>query len=145
MARFCATPCTADKNVGLDAKPKCRAFFCVCSNVDKDGYVYALFADKKTPAKKIENESPLDIVKATKYVPRVVTPRLFAQEGLFVVFPKPNEELQEQLREEWQLKRFFIAANLKVEMRYILSRFGIHRSSLFPGTIKCVRCASKRV
>jgi FRG domain len=113
--------------------PNVALYFSVCNHENLDGYVYALSAAKKTPAKMIGGSDPFAIEKATKYVPRMITPRLLAQEGLFVVFSNPVEPLDKQLRNDWIITKIKISAKCKKDMRYVLNRLGVNRASLFPG------------
>ena len=61
-----------------------------------------------------------------------MTPRIRAQEGLFIVCPDIEESLKDILElERW--KEQTIKAAQKKEIQYSLFRLGLHASSLFPG------------
>jgi len=108
-------------------------YFSVCNHEDIDGYVYVLRAPKKTRASMISGDDPFAIKEATKYVSRMITPRLLAQDGLFVVFHDPVLPLDKQLRKDWAVTRIQISARCKRDMRYVLNRLGVNRASVFPG------------
>ena len=89
-----------------------------------------------TALKKLSQEtlksSPFALHGPRKYYPNVVTPRLRAQEGLFVAFSEIERPLDDSLRSSWTLERFAVAATDKERLRYELFRLGVHTSSLFP-------------
>lgn len=111
--------------------PLIALYFAVSSNVDKPGEVIALHAPKKISTQ-VFLESPFEITRPTKYYPSVVSPRIRAQEGLFVACATPSAPLDENLRSDWKIERHNITAQSKKQLRYELYRLGIHQSSLFP-------------
>ncbi len=58
-------------------------YFAVEDNTDTDGQVFALHAVGKA-SESVRSASPFDLKSPVKYYPNVVTPRIRAQEGLFV-------------------------------------------------------------
>lgn len=106
-------------------------YFSVDSHEDVAGELIMVKAPKKA-SDGLQKTSPYNIKKLQKYFPRIVSKRITAQEGLFVVFPEPQKLLDEQLRSDWSVKKFTIPAEKKKRIRYELFRCGVHRSSLFP-------------
>jgi hypothetical protein len=76
--------------------------------------------------------SPFGIRQAVKLFPNIVTPRIRAQEGLFVVCAQLERPLDEVLPQGWSIERLRIRADRKESLRYELFRLGVHDSSLFP-------------
>ena len=77
---------------------------------------------------------PFEIKKVIRYVPRIVTPRLRAQQGLFSVHPNPRKEFKP---EDFRLKvgKFFrikIPYEKRKNLKDSLYRHGIHEEVLFP-------------
>jgi hypothetical protein len=111
--------------------PLVALFFSVTENPESDGEWFALNAPKKIP-KDVLSGSPFRILKPMKFYPNLVSPRIRAQEGLFVVCSDIGRELDADLRDDWSLERFIIPSSVKETIRYQLFRCGVHHSSLFP-------------
>jgi type I restriction enzyme M protein len=111
--------------------PLISLYFAVEANPESDGMLYALYAPKKTSSG-TRAGSPFEIRRATKYLPKQVTQRLKAQEGLFVVCANPSEPLENSLRDDWRIVKFQIPATSKKALQYELFRIGVHASALFP-------------
>jgi hypothetical protein len=111
--------------------PLVALFFAVYELPENDGELFALQAVTKISKNELTG-SPFSIPKPRKYYPKIVSPRIRAQEGLFIVFAEPESPLDNPLRKDWRIKRFIIPANAKQSIRYELFRLGMHNSSLFP-------------
>lgn len=111
--------------------PLVGLYFAIDANPCADGEVIALNAPTKA-AESVIAGSPFDIRRAAKYYPNIVSPRIRAQEGLFVACANLTSPLDAGLRTDWSLKRFEVPAVNKQRLRYELYRLGVHRSSLFP-------------
>jgi len=74
-------------------------------------------------------ETPFDITTDIRYIPRLVTPRLRAQSGLFTVHQKPTEVFQPK---EGELVRLRIPYRARRDLKRSLFRHGIHEAVLFP-------------
>ena len=111
--------------------PLAALYFAVERNMEKDGELFALNAPLKAP-ESISNKSPFEVGRAMKYYPNIVSPRIRAQEGLFVICPEPEVPLDQSLRSDWAIERISIPAAAKARLRYELFRLGVHESSLFP-------------
>jgi hypothetical protein len=61
-----------------------------------------------------------------------VTPRIRAQEGLFVACAELEVPLDQALRSDWRIECLRVPASRKAHLRYELFRVGVHASSLFP-------------
>lgn len=111
--------------------PLAALYFAVCTHPKCDGQFFALRAVLKT-GETVPKGSPFTIEKPVKFYPNYVTPRIRAQEGVFVVCAKVEEPLDAALPQDWRLERCLIPAAKKEELRYDLFRLGVHASSLFP-------------
>ncbi len=111
--------------------PLAALYFAIESNSDRDGEFFALHAPRNASLTKSERD-PFEIRQSVKYYPNLVSPRIKAQEGLFVVCSQPESPLDGVLRSDWRLERYIVPAEAKERLRYDLFRVGIHASSLFP-------------
>ena len=108
--------------------PLVALYFAVEKDDNCDGELFALYAPEKARAETL-SKSPFCIKKPFKYLPSTVTPRIRAQEGVFVVCSDIKKPLQ---RTGWKLEPCPISACEKEKIRYALFRLGVHASSLFP-------------
>ena len=76
---------------------------------------------------KLPKGSPLKIKQVIKYVPRITTPRLRVQSGLFTAHPNPKEEFAPP-----GILRIRIPYLMRKELKDSLYRHGINESVLFP-------------
>ena len=106
-------------------------FFAVTANPEIDGRLFALRAITKA-SESARVRLPFEIDAPLKYYPNIVTPRIRAQEGLFIACAKVETPLDQVLRPEWSIECLEVPAARKEELRYALFRVGIHGSSLFP-------------
>lgn len=106
-------------------------YFAVSGNAANDGEVFALNAPQKAP-ESVLKRSPFEISRAMKYYPNIISPRIRAQEGLFIVCPQPEVPLDDALRDEWKIERIAVPGAAKQRLRYELFRIGVHESSMFP-------------
>jgi len=111
--------------------PLLALYFAVIGDQEVNGELIALNAPKKAPASVLER-SPFELRKAMKYYPNIVSPRIRAQEGLFIACPEPEVSLDNSLREDWCIEKLTVPKAAKGRLRYELFRLGIHESSLFP-------------
>ena len=107
-------------------------YFAVADNTGMDGQVFALAA-RAAAKEDIERMAPFGISQPVKYYPKTVTPRIRAQEGLFVACADLEVPLEHALPADWHIERLTIPAARKEHLRYELYRIGVHESSLFPG------------
>lgn len=106
-------------------------FFAVSQDLERDGEIIALHAPKQLP-RTVREGLPFNIRRPYKFYPNIVSRRIQAQEGLFVVCSQPYESLESQLPDDWKIIRHKIPASSKEKILYQLFRLGIHKSSLFP-------------
>jgi len=111
--------------------PLVALYFAVEASTDTDGEIVALRALTKAIAA-VRTESPFELTSPVKYYPNIVTPRLRAQEGLFVVCSAPEAALDQSLPTRWRIERLRVPFARKAHLRYELFRLGVHASSLFP-------------
>ena len=113
------------------ANPLVALYFAVIGQPSDDGSLLALHTPKKMAAS-VREKSPFEIKTTFKWLPEMSTARIHAQEGLFIVCPKPEQDLTETLRDGWVLKIHPIPSSCKPQIRYQLYRLGIHSATLFP-------------
>lgn len=112
--------------------PLTALFFAVEDEQPIDGAIFSLSApfsvDKETLSK-----SPFKIFKPEKYFPTIVSPRIKAQEGLFIAFDDLRTPLTHgSNKRAWSIEKFLIPHQAKSSIKYTLFRMGVHASSLFP-------------
>jgi type I restriction enzyme M protein len=96
-----------------------------------DGELIALYSPTQASVR-VRAGSPFEIRNPVKYFPTIVSPRISAQEGLFVAFSKIETSLEEQLPDKWIIEKLLVPACAKEKLRYGLFRLGVHASSMFP-------------
>ncbi len=111
--------------------PLAALFFAVERNEKHDGVLFALQASTKA-SERVRGLSPFEIQRPVKLYPNFVSPRIRAQEGLFVACPDIELPLDQQLPSTWHIETFSIPSHAKANIRYELFRLGVHSSSLFP-------------
>lgn len=111
--------------------PLVALYFSVSELPEKDGELFILSTHYQLGETTLL-KSPFKISRCYKYYPRIVSPRIRSQEGLFVIFDDPESALDENIRQGWDLKRFVIPSSAKPGLRYDLFRMGMHHSALFP-------------
>jgi hypothetical protein len=111
--------------------PLAALYFAVSTRPEADGAFYAILAATKA-SELAKATSPFQIARPAKYFPNTVTPRIRAQEGLFIACSELETPLDELLRSDWQIHRFVIPAKQKAGILYDLFRLGMHASSMFP-------------
>lgn len=95
-------------------------YFAVINNLDSDGSVFALHSIGKATSSDL-TESPFSIVTPVKYYPNIITPRIRAQEGLFVACAALETPLDKALRSGWRVEILNVPARKKAELRSLLS------------------------
>lgn len=111
--------------------PLVALYFATSSHPELNGEVFALQAPTKASGS-VMSASPFEITRPVKYYPNIVSPRIRAQEGLFVACSNIDVPLNQYLRSDWSIQSFEVPAKAKVRLRYELYRLGVHQSSLFP-------------
>ena len=111
--------------------PMTALYFAADRDPGQDGEFFALRAPRQA-SESVRKGSPFDLTVPAKYFPSIVSPRIRAQEGLFVACSALDESLDSTLPPNWEMERVIIPAEAKAELRYTLFRMGVHASSLFP-------------
>jgi hypothetical protein len=111
--------------------PLVALYFAVEANEESDGKLFALHAPKSA-SEHDRDSSPFEIRLPVKYFPNIVSPRIRAQEGLFVVCHKLESPLDKGLRGDWRVDEHLVQSAAKKALRYELFRLGVHASSMFP-------------
>jgi hypothetical protein len=113
--------------------PLVALYFAVEGTPGEDGIVYALQAETPTTPGGLNIGNPFNLNTPVKYLPSVVTRRIWVQEGIFVVQTDLRKPLtHHELPPGWKIETLLVPGALKREIRYGLYRFGVHRASLFP-------------
>lgn len=109
---------------------------CECETRDSEGHpmcedaeIIAWRCPKIDLAKPLPKKGPLAVDMTIRYVPRIVTPRLRAQCGVFTVHPNPTEEF---MPEKEEVCRIRIPYGAREQLKDSLFRHGIHEEVLFP-------------
>jgi hypothetical protein len=110
--------------------PLVALYFAVKSRDDADGEVFALEAH--TAMNFNRSDSPFNLKKPFKFFPDLVSPRIRAQEALFVACAHLDTPLDQDLPAGWRVERIKVAAAKKKLLRYELFLLGVHESALFP-------------
>lgn len=111
--------------------PLVAMYFVVQSAAKLDGEFFALCVPRQAP-KEVREGSPFALSSPVKYFPTIVSPRIRAQEGLFIACSDLAKPLDADIRHDWELERHIVPAADKDSIRYALFRVGVHASSLFP-------------
>ena len=111
--------------------PLVALYFAAIGNQEVDGELFALHSATKV-SQRTREKSPFDIRRPAKYYPNIVSPRIRAQEGLFVACSEIEKPLDDPLRDGWSIERYKVPAAAKTTLRYELFRLGVHASALFP-------------
>jgi hypothetical protein len=111
--------------------PLVALYFAVLEHSDVDGSLFALYGIASS-RQELEGLKAFELKEPVKFFPNIVSPRIRAQEGLFVACAELETPLDEHLPAEWKVERLMIPAAQKRILRYELFRFGVHGSSLFP-------------
>lgn len=77
---------------------------------------------------RMPKRGPLLIRRVVRYIPRIVTPRLRAQSGVFTVHPDPKKLFQPN----GKVIRLTIPFCFRKSLKDALFRHGIHEGTLFP-------------
>jgi hypothetical protein len=117
--------------------PLIALYFAVCTECEsrsKDGQplhepaeVLAWRAAKVDLTKPLPASGPLGIQKTVRYIPRIGTPRLRAQSGVFTVHADPATDFQPA-----KLARVRISHEARRGLKTSLFRHGIHEGVVFP-------------
>lgn len=111
--------------------PLVAAFFACSEKAEADGAIYMLCLDRRIERSDM-GLSPFGLKKVARYRPRHLTRRITAQRGLFTVHPEPAVPLSSRLDSKVLLHKAILESRFKPKLLWNLSRFGIHRASLFP-------------
>jgi hypothetical protein len=111
--------------------PLSALFFALRDNENKHGKLFALSTQAMASAEELK-DSPFNIAAPTRFIPNVVSPRIRAQEGLFVVCSELDKPLDEAVGDGWEIEEFIVPLENKDFMRYQLYRLGFHQGTMFP-------------
>lgn len=106
--------------------PLVAAYFAVENEHMSDSLIYAYRAGKTLDLE--INLDPFSVHEVSRVTPRHITQRIIAQSGLFTVHPFPYEPLDSD-----SVDKLIIFSGFRRELKFILYRYGLTRSSLFPG------------
>ncbi len=119
--------------------PLVALYFAVCFECEsrhedgrpkrEEAEIIAWRCPKEDLTKPLPECGPLKIECPIRYIPRIVTPRLRAQSGLFTVHPAPTEEFHP---DPGTVTRMRIPHDARQPLKVSLFRHGLHESVLFP-------------
>ena len=114
--------------------PMVALYFAVEKDEALDGKLFALNARTQLSRAQRVRTCPFCIAEPVKYRPDSVTPRIRAQESLFVACSDLERPLNEYCSSrDWTVETHVVPATAKEDLRYLLFRLGVHASTLFPG------------
>ena len=117
--------------------PLVALYFAVCKECEtrsegnamrEDAEIIVWRCDKIDLTIPLPEGGPFAINKTIRYVPRLVTPRLRANRGVFTVHPQPTVEFEP----EGECVRIRIPHDKRKHLKDSLFRHGIHEEVLFP-------------
>jgi hypothetical protein len=118
--------------------PLVALYFCVWKEYEtrdscgspqrEDAEIVAWRCPKADLSKPLPECGPLKIKKPIRYIPRIVTPRLRAQSGVFTVHPAPMKEF----KPAEEIIRIRIPYKHRKPLKDSLFRHGIHEGTMFP-------------
>lgn len=118
--------------------PLVALYFCVCKECEtrdsdgrpscEDAQIIAWRCLKEDLSKQLPKNGPFKIDRTIRYVPRIVSPRLRAQSGVFTVHSNPTQIFQHSK----ELVRIRIPYLKRKSLKDSLFRHGIHEAVLFP-------------
>ena len=94
----------------------------------EDAEILAWRASKENLSKPLPKSGPLKIEETIRYTPRIVTPRLRAQSGVFTVHSAPTRDFVPN----GALVRIRIPYDSRKGLKDSLFRHGVHEAVLFP-------------
>jgi hypothetical protein len=106
--------------------PLVAAFFAVEREFNGDSVLYAHKCSTYISIEK--RPDPYAQATIKRFLPRQITARITAQNGLFTIHPDPRADF----RENANVTAFIIKQNFRREFKKILFKYGVHRASLFP-------------
>ena len=108
--------------------PVVALYFACCEKDDLDGLVTIFYPNRANAFKYIDdNKEPFDIEGLVKYTPPHLSPRITAQDGLFLLSSDPWVPMEME-----NLKGVIIPSQCKKEVRRSLYLSGISSVRLFP-------------
>ena len=125
--------------------PLVAAFFAVCKpETEGDSVIYVLEVAIPTIAEVVGRDSglpltdiwridetvcpsPFEVESVSVYLPRLLSPRIAAQGGLFTVHPRPGTPLASP-----SLARILIPRDRRARLRHTLRNMDVHEGRLFP-------------
>lgn len=108
--------------------PLVATYFAVRNEHDGDSAIYVVKNETiLTPTEEWPN--PLEVGGIpTRYIPRHVTQRIIAQNGLFTFHPQPEKPYLEV-----DLDKLIIPNRFRKKLKQELYNYGVHQGSMFPG------------
>lgn len=104
-----------------------EAWDCIGRPRPEDAEVLAWRTPKEDLTRHPPKVGPLDSKKVTRYIPRMVTPRLRAQSGTFSAHPDPRAVFDPK-----DLVRIRIPYTKRKGLKFSLFQLGVHEAVLFP-------------
>lgn len=137
--------------------PLVAAFFAVCkAETEGDSAIYVLEVARPMIADIVGHDSglaltdiwrvdeavcpsPFTIERVSIYLPRLLSPRIDTQGGLFTVHPEPGVPLDSP-----SIARIRIPRDRRARLRHTLRNLDVHEGRLFPGLDGCAQYVANR-
>ncbi len=105
--------------------PLVAAYFAVEEEHSGDSAIYVYRNSRHI---KIWKYNPFKLKKVHIFKPDHITERIFAQDGVFTIHPKPNEAFRDE-----GIDKYVIEKGARQKIKKMLDLYGINRAKLFPG------------
>lgn len=105
--------------------PLVALYFAIEQDENKNGTIYISRSNLELIGS--QNNNPFSIKNIYKFLPTHINTRIIAQDSLFTIHPNP-----EIIYDDSMIDKIIIPNSIKINIRMILARYGIHRKSLFP-------------
>lgn len=106
--------------------PLVAAYFAVEKEHDGDSVIYAYEVGERLDLDL--NPDPFKVKQISRITPRHITQRIIAQSGVFTIHPNPSQPMDSS-----SLDKYIIPHDFRRMLKFILYRYGITKTSLFPG------------
>lgn len=106
--------------------PLVAAYFAVEQKHNGDSVVYVLVDSSSLDTTNSPN--PFNVSEVKRFLPRHITPRITAQNGIFTIHPDPKKPYESD-----KIKKIIIEKSFRKDLKETLYKYGIHKASLFPG------------
>lgn len=106
--------------------PLVAAYFAVEKENNGDSAIYVFRLEGSVDIE--ANRDPFEVKEVCRFFPRHITRRIMVQSGVFTIHPNPTVPLISE-----RIDKYIVVQDFRRELKFICYRYGITRSSMFPG------------